>query len=194
MRRMRSFARCTRASRAAVTRSVQHGRRDGRRIASGNMGEAVGISSRLPPAFRVRTIVRHGCTGRARARGDGRCAGAIARYQLTIADYHNTYYGRLAEGTFSKARRLAGQSSLVFAQGAAQIGGEDDYFPPTEGTIRTLLARRALRACREGAGVRARKVGGLARHHCDDRVGEQTDGRVGIGCRAVRARPRLDHS
>ncbi len=33
------------------------------------------------------------------------------------------------------------QSNLIFAQNAAQLGsGEDDYFPPTEQTIRTLLA------------------------------------------------------
>ncbi len=40
-------------------------------------------------------------SGRARA-AMGDKPGALARYQLTIADYHNTYYGRLAEGILRK--------------------------------------------------------------------------------------------
>jgi len=77
-------------------------------------------------------------SGRARAAmGDG--PGSIERYQLTIADYHNTYYGRLAEGILRKQGVPLGQSRLVFAQTAVPRG-EDDYFPPTEATIRTLLA------------------------------------------------------
>ena len=78
-------------------------------------------------------------SGRARA-AMGDTPGAIARYQLTIADYHNTYYGRLAEGILRKQGAPLGQSRLVFAPPTAPIGGEDDYFPPTEATIRTLLA------------------------------------------------------
>ena len=78
-------------------------------------------------------------SGRARdAIGDA--TGAAARYQLTIADYHNTYYGRLAEGILRKQGGSLGPSRLVFAQNAAANAGEDDYFPPTEATIRTLLA------------------------------------------------------
>jgi soluble lytic murein transglycosylase len=78
-------------------------------------------------------------SGRARA-ATGDEAGAIARYQLTIADYHNTYYGRLAEGLLEKLGEPLGSSRLVFASAAAPIGGEEDYFPPTEDTIRMLLA------------------------------------------------------
>ena len=78
-------------------------------------------------------------SGRARA-AMGDAPGALARYQLTIADYHNTYYGRLAEGILRKQGGSLGQSRLVFAQSAAALAGEDDHFPPTEATIRTLLA------------------------------------------------------
>jgi soluble lytic murein transglycosylase len=67
-------------------------------------------------------------------------AGATARYQLTIADYHNTYYGRLAEAILRKQGAPLAASRLVFAQDAAQLAGEDDYFPPTEHTVRMLLA------------------------------------------------------
>jgi soluble lytic murein transglycosylase len=78
-------------------------------------------------------------SGRARgARGDA--PGAIARYQLTIADYQNTYYGRLAEGALKKEGASLGPSRLVFAPGAVPLDGEEDYFPPTEDTIRMLLA------------------------------------------------------
>ena len=41
--------------------------------------------------------------------------GAIARYQLTIADYHNTYYGRLAQKLLEKQGAPLGTSHLVFA-------------------------------------------------------------------------------
>jgi soluble lytic murein transglycosylase len=77
----------------------------------------------------------------ARARAAmGDAAGALTRYQLTIADYHNTYYGRLAEDILRKQGAPLGPSRLVFATGAAPLGGEDDDFPPTEAIIRTLLA------------------------------------------------------
>ena len=66
--------------------------------------------------------------------------GAIDRYRLTIADYQNTYYGRLAAGLLKKRGAEPGQSNLVFAQDAAQIGGEQGRFPPTEKAIRTLLS------------------------------------------------------
>jgi soluble lytic murein transglycosylase len=78
-------------------------------------------------------------SGRARtAMGDA--PGALARYQLTITDYHNTYYGRLAEGILRKQGSALAPSRLVFAPGGAALAGEDGYFPPTEATIRTLLA------------------------------------------------------
>ena len=79
-------------------------------------------------------------SGRAREAMDDR-AGAIAAYRLTVADYENTYYGRLARRVLKTHNVQDVPSNLIFAQSAAQIGaGEDDYFPPTEETIRTLLA------------------------------------------------------
>ena len=66
------------------------------------------ISNRPPQAFRDRTTVLRGCTGRgARAPPWAMRPGALARYQLTIADYHNTYYGRLAEKLLQKQGALA---------------------------------------------------------------------------------------
>jgi peptidoglycan lytic transglycosylase len=79
-------------------------------------------------------------SGRAREAMDDR-PGAITAYRLTIADYDNTYYGRLARTILKKHGVQDVPTNLIFAQGAAQMGGgEDDYFPPTEDTIRTLLA------------------------------------------------------
>jgi soluble lytic murein transglycosylase len=78
-------------------------------------------------------------SGRARA-AMGDAPGALARYQLTIADYHNTYYGRLSENLLKKQGASLGSSRLVFAPGAVSLGGDDEYFPPTEDTIRMLLA------------------------------------------------------
>ncbi len=70
----------------------------------------------------------------------GDTPGAVARYQLTIADYHNTYYGRLAERTLQKQGVALAPSRLVFVPSDVPLGGEGDYFPPTQSTIRTLLA------------------------------------------------------
>jgi peptidoglycan lytic transglycosylase len=79
-------------------------------------------------------------SGRAREAIDDR-PGAIAAYRLTVADYQNTYYGRLARTALKKHGVQDVPTNLIFAQNAAQMGGgEDDYFPPTEDTIRTLLA------------------------------------------------------
>jgi soluble lytic murein transglycosylase len=77
--------------------------------------------------------------GRARAAA-GDTPGAIACYQLTIADYHNTYYGRLAEKLLQKQGVAPGTGNLVFAQTGTPLGGEEDDFPPNEDAIRTLLA------------------------------------------------------
>ncbi len=66
--------------------------------------------------------------------------GAIERYRLTLADYQNTYYGRLTERVLKTHGVAPGQSNLVFAQSPAQLAEEDDHFPPTEDTIRMLLA------------------------------------------------------
>ena len=77
--------------------------------------------------------------GRARdAMGDR--PGAIERFRLTLADYQNTYYGRLTEGVLKQHGVAPGQGNLVFAQSPAHLAKKDGYFPPTEDTIRTLLA------------------------------------------------------
>lgn len=78
-------------------------------------------------------------SGRARA-AMGDAPGALARYHLTIADYHNTYYGRLTEEILRRQGASLGTSRLVFAPAAVPLSGEDDDFPPTEHTIRMLLA------------------------------------------------------
>jgi soluble lytic murein transglycosylase len=80
-------------------------------------------------------------SGRARA-ALGDTAGASARYHLTIADYHNTYYGRLAEVMLQKQGASPQPSRLVFVPASAPVGAEDDDFPPTAETIRMLLAAR----------------------------------------------------
>lgn len=77
----------------------------------------------------------------ARARAAmGDAPGAVARYQLTFADYQNTYYGRLSERDLKKQGAPLGPSRLVFAPAGVSLGDEDDDFPPTDATIRTLLA------------------------------------------------------
>ena len=70
----------------------------------------------------------------------GDSAGAIALYKLTVTDYQNTYYGRLAHGVLRSHGIAAVPSTLTFAQTAAQLDGEDAYFPPTAAIVRTLLA------------------------------------------------------
>ncbi len=107
----------------------------------GDMSEAVRIFETAAATF-ARSDYRPAWlywSGRARAAmGDG--AGATARLQLTITDYDNTYYGRLATAILQKQGTARGASTLVFARSAAELGGEEEYFPPTEATIRMLLA------------------------------------------------------
>lgn len=78
-------------------------------------------------------------SGRARAAMDD-AAGALARYQLTIADYQNTYYGRLTEAVLRKSGATPAASRLVFAPPTVSLVSEGDDFPATEDTIRMLLA------------------------------------------------------
>ncbi len=107
----------------------------------GDMSEAVRIFETAAATF-ARSDYRPAWlywSGRARAAmGDG--PGATARLQLTITDYDNTYYGRLATAILQKQGTARGASTLVFARSAAELGGEEEYFPPTEATIRMLLA------------------------------------------------------
>ncbi len=118
-----------------------------------------------------------------RARGDGRCVpGAIARYQLTIADYHNTYYGRLAEKLLEKQGAPLGAEQLVFAQTrVAARPAKTIIFRRPKSTIRTLLALGLYEpAVKELEFARA-KWGDSPGYHRDARVGEQADGGIGIG-------------
>jgi soluble lytic murein transglycosylase len=107
----------------------------------GNMGDAIQYFESASTTF-PRSDYRPAWlywSGRARdASGDR--PGAIARYQLTIADYHNTYYGRLAENLVKKHGLAPGESNLIFVRTLGELGGEDGHFPPTEDTIRVLLA------------------------------------------------------
>ena len=107
----------------------------------GDMSEAVRIFETAAATF-ARSDYRPAWlywSGRARAAmGDG--PGATARLQLTITDYDNTYYGRLATAILQKQGTARPASTLVIARSAAELGGEEEYFPPTETTIRMLLA------------------------------------------------------
>jgi soluble lytic murein transglycosylase len=108
---------------------------------NGDMGEAVRYFESAATSF-PRSDYRPGWlywSGRARA-AMGDAPGALARYRLTIADYRNTYYGRLTEQLLEKQGASLGESNLVFAPSAVPLAGEGDYFPPTEDTIRMLLA------------------------------------------------------
>ena len=97
-------------------------------------------------------------SGRARAAA-GDTDAAIARYQLTIADYHNTYYGRLAAGALRKHSATPGGSRLVFAAGTRQIGWRRQLLS-TDGGHHSHAPRRGLvQTGGEGAGVRAGEVG-----------------------------------
>jgi soluble lytic murein transglycosylase len=77
-------------------------------------------------------------SGRARAAMND-TPGATELLRLTVADYRNTYYGRLGS---KELGRLGGsaQSNVVFARTVAELGGEDEHFPPTAATIKNLLA------------------------------------------------------
>jgi soluble lytic murein transglycosylase len=106
----------------------------------GNMGDAVQFFESAAANF-PRSDYRPSWlywSGRARAAMGDR-AGAIARYQLTVADYQNTYYGRLATAVLKQLGTAAAQSNLVFVRGA-ELNGEGNPFPAGADTIRTLLA------------------------------------------------------
>jgi TolA-binding protein len=70
-------------------------------------------------------------SGRARDAMDD-SAGSTARFQLTITDYRNSYYGRLAAAMLEKRAADRAPSTLVFARSAAPLSGEEDDFLPTE--------------------------------------------------------------
>ena len=77
--------------------------------------------------------------GRAREAMKDR-AGAMSRYQLAVADYQNTYYGRLAARQLADFGTASVGSNLVFVRSVQAMAGEGVHLPPTADTIRTLLA------------------------------------------------------
>ena len=100
----------------------------------------------------------------ARARdASGDRAGAIERYQLTVGDYQNTYYGPLGRGAAEKVRRSApsGHARLFGAAGANTPSGATAVSADRAGDSHAAGAG-SLRSGAEGAGVRARKLGRLA--------------------------------
>jgi soluble lytic murein transglycosylase len=81
-------------------------------------------------------------SGRARA-GTGDRAVAVQRYQLAVADYLNSYYGRLARKALADLDVPAGTRSVLFVRIADRTsaeGEQDEPLPPNADTIRTLLA------------------------------------------------------
>jgi len=78
-------------------------------------------------------------SGRAReAMGDR--VTAISRFQVTTADYLNTYYGRVATTELKTLGTAPSAGNLIFVRDLMSKDDEGDYFPPTSDTIRTLLA------------------------------------------------------
>jgi soluble lytic murein transglycosylase len=104
----------------------------------GNMGDAAQYFESGAGNF-VRSDYRPAWlywSARARQRM-GDAATAAARYQLTVTDYQNTYYGRLA------TKQLPGgtaPTTLVFVTNVTELGGEADQFPPNAAAIRALLS------------------------------------------------------
>lgn len=107
---------------------------------AGNMGDTVQFFESAAANFPRSDYRPAWLYWSARARQTlGDAATSTARYQLTVTDYQNTYYGRLASTQLAQRGSVA-QSTLVFASSVAELSGEGEHFPPNAGTIRTLLA------------------------------------------------------
>jgi soluble lytic murein transglycosylase len=63
---------------------------------------------------------------------------AVSRYQLTVADYEHSYYGRLAQRALTVLGSPPAASNLTFTMGP--VASPSPGFPPTSDSIRTLLA------------------------------------------------------
>ena len=74
----------------------------------------------------------------------GNAETANARYAIVVADYQNSYYGRLASAILSERRvkpvAAAGASSAPVPAGST-AGGGSTALPPTAATIRALIAQ-----------------------------------------------------
>jgi soluble lytic murein transglycosylase len=107
---------------------------------AGNMDEAAEYFERGAAAF-PRSDYRPAFlywAGRAHEQA-GDSATAVARYQLEIADYLNTYYGKLALPALKRLGAAPAAPNLIFVRNVADKD-EGDYFPPSDDVIRTLLA------------------------------------------------------
>ena len=141
---------CTRASRAAVTPSAQHGRPDG--------ALSQGRHERGDPVFELAAASFPRSDYRPswpvlvwpRARCDGRCCWCARSLSATIADYHNTYYGRLAEGILRKQGGSLGRAVLCLRRARQRS-------QPRMITFRR--PRRRFARCSRPGSVRARREG-----------------------------------
>ena len=96
---------------------------------------------------------------------------ANARLALVVADYQNSYYGRMA--TKLLAERSASGTQVGRddrRRGSSRRQLADPGLPPTHDLIRQLIAARAVRRCDERAAVRAAHVGRFAGDSGDDRA------------------------
>jgi soluble lytic murein transglycosylase len=73
----------------------------------------------------------------------GNAETANARYAIVVADYQNSYYGRLASAILSERRvtPAAAAPASAAAAPASSIGGGSPALPPTAATIRALIAQ-----------------------------------------------------
>jgi soluble lytic murein transglycosylase len=73
----------------------------------------------------------------------GNAETANARYAIVVADYQNSYYGRLASAILSERRvtPAAAVPASAAAAPASSIGGGSTALPPTAATIRALIAQ-----------------------------------------------------
>ena len=68
---------------------------------------------------------------------------ANARYAIVVADYQNSYYGRLASAILSERRvtpAAVGPASAAAVAAGSIDGGGSTGLPPTAATIRALMA------------------------------------------------------
>ena len=131
---------------------------------------------------RGRTIGRRGSTGQP-ARSDqlGDADTANARYRLIVADYQNSYYGRLATKLLRRSQ-AAGGGAVDNGRGCAR----SPTFP-TDELIRALTAAGLYDDALKEVAVRAEGMGRLATAAGDVRVDPASPGTHAEGHRAVQA-------
>ena len=123
----------------AGTRRARPGRSAGTRTGRAAMPSAPRSSKARPAPFRDPTIVRRGSTGSARSRdqlGDARIANRL--YGIIVADYRNSYYGRIAERALT-SRQV--EPMTMAASVAAPVGAQDAVRAASTGRPRAGLER-----------------------------------------------------